>query len=91
MPAAAMGHNWVLSKTSDVQGIVTDGIAAGSANSFLKTEDTRILAHTRLIGGGESANVTFNVSKLSPDEDYTFFCSFPGHSVLMKGQLKLVD
>jgi azurin len=90
-PAAAMGHNWVLSKASDVQGIATDGIAAGSANSFLKTGDARIIAHTRLIGGGESANVTFNVNELSPDENYTFFCSFPGHSVLMKGQLKLVD
>lgn len=91
MPAAAMGHNWVLSKTSDVQGIATDGIAAGSANSFLKVGDNRIIAHTRLIGGGESTNVTLNVSELSPDENYTFFCSFPGHSVLMKGQIKLVD
>ena len=91
MPAAAMGHNWVLSKTSDVPGIATDGIAAGSANSFLKTGDTRIIAHTRLIGGGESSKVTFNVSELSPDENYTFFCSFPGHSALMKGQIKLVD
>lgn len=91
MPAAAMGHNWVLSKTSDVQGIATDGIAAGSANSFLKTGDRRIIAHTRLIGGGESSKVTFNVSELSPDENYTFFCSFPGHSALMKGQIKLVD
>jgi azurin len=91
MPAEAMGHNLVLSKTSDVQGIATDGIAAGSANSFLKTGDTRIIAHTRLIGGGESANVTFNVSELSPDENYSYFCSFPGHSVLMKGQIKLVD
>lgn len=91
MPAAAMGHNWVLSKTSDVQGIATDGIAAGSAKSFLKTGDTRIIAHTRLIGGGESSKVTFNVSELSPDENYTFFCSFPGHSALMKGQIKLVD
>ncbi|SCZ06004.1 azurin [Pseudomonas sp. NFACC37-1] len=86
-----MGHNWVLSKTSDVHGIATDGITAGSANSFLKTGDSRIIAHTRLIGGGESADVIFNVSELSPDESYTFFCSFPGHSVLMKGQLKLID
>lgn len=91
MPAAAMGHNWVLSKTSDVQGIATDGISAGSANSFLKPGDTRVIAHTRLIGGSESANVTFNVSELSPDKNYTFFCSFPGHSALMKGLIKLVD
>ncbi|WLH65192.1 azurin [Pseudomonas sp. FP2300] len=91
MPAAPMGHNWVLSKTPDVQSITTQGIAAGSANSFLNTGDKRIIAQTRLIGGGESANVTFNVSELSPDENYTYFCSFPGHSVLMKGQLNLVE
>lgn len=91
MPVAAMGHNWVLSKTSDVQSITTQGIAAGSANSFLKTGDKRIIAQTRLIGGGESTNVTFNVSELSPDETYSYFCSFPGHSVLMKGQLKLIE
>lgn len=91
MPAAAMGHNWVLSKTSDVQAIATDGIAAGSAKSYLKEDDSRVVAHTKVIGGGESTSVTFNVSELSPAESYTYFCSFPGHSALMKGQLKLVD
>lgn len=91
MPAAAMGHNWVLSKTSDVQAIATDGIAAGNAKSYLKDGDSRVVAHTKLIGGGESTNVTFNVSELSPTESYTYFCSFPGHSALMKGQIKLVD
>lgn len=51
MPAAAMGHNWVLSKTSDVQAIATDGIAAGNAKSYLKDGDSRVVAHTKLIGG----------------------------------------
>lgn len=32
MPAAAMGHNWVLSKSDDLQAIATDGISAGAAN-----------------------------------------------------------
>lgn len=91
MPAAAMGHNWVLSKTSDIQAITTDGIAAGNAKSYLKDGDSRVIAHTKLIGGGESTSVTFNVSGLSPTESYTYFCSFPGHSALMKGQIKLVD
>lgn len=91
MPAVAMGHNWVLSKTIDVQSIATEGVAAGATNNFLKSGDARIITHTRLIGGGESDSATFDVSALSAEESYTFFCSFPGHSALMKGQLKLVD
>ena len=44
-----------------------------------------------MIGGGESTSVTFDVSKLAAGEDYSFFCSFPGHYSLMKGSLTLVD
>ncbi len=89
MPKSAMGHNWVLSKTADMQGVGTDGIAAGADKNYLKPGDTRVIAHTKLIGGGESDSVTFAVSKLKAGEDYTFFCSFPGHSGLMKGALTL--
>lgn len=90
MPKQAMGHNWVLAKTTDMQGIVTDGAAAGIASDYLKPGDARILAHTKVVGGGESDSVTFATAKLSPTESYTYFCSFPGHSAIMKGSLKLV-
>ncbi|MCP4237751.1 MAG: azurin, partial [Aestuariibacter sp.] len=40
---------------------------------------------TKIIGGGEQDTVTFDMSKLSSAEDYTFFCSFPGHFAIMKG------
>ena len=46
---------------------------------------------TKVIGGGESDSVTFDVSKLAAGQDYTYFCSFPGHFAMMKGTLKLVD
>ena len=46
-------------------------------------------AHTKIIGGGESDSVTFPVAKLAAADSYTFFCSFPGHSSIMKGTLKL--
>ena len=39
-----------------------------------------------MIGGGEETSVTFDISGLEPGGDYTFFCSFPGHYVLMNGQ-----
>lgn len=87
---AMMGHNWVLSKTSDLQGVVADGISAGLDKDYVKPGDTRVIAYTKVIGGGESDSVTFATSKLKAGEAYTFFCSFPGHSAIMKGTLSLV-
>ena len=91
MPKTAMGHNWVLSKADDAQAIATDGIAAGLDNDYLKPDDERVIAHTRIIGGGESASTSFEVAKLDAGTPYEFFCSFPGHIGMMKGELKLVD
>ncbi|MBA4004953.1 MAG: azurin, partial [Delftia sp.] len=36
LPKTAMGHNWVLSKTADLQPVANDGIAAGAAKDFVK-------------------------------------------------------
>ena len=66
-------------------------MAAGLDNDYLKANDERVIAHTKVIGGGESDSVTFDVSKLQAGTPYEFFCSFPGHVALMKGELKLVD
>ncbi|SDI03098.1 azurin [Pseudomonas flavescens] len=91
LPKNVMGHNLVLAKSADVQGISTDGIAAGVDKNYLKDGDERIIAHTKLIGGGETDSVSFEVSKLDAAQSYQFFCSFPGHAALMKGALTLVD
>jgi azurin len=90
MPKQAMGHNWVLAKTADVQAIANDGVAAGLPQNYVKAGDARVVAHTKVVGGGESDSVSFSPSKLAADGSYTYFCSFPGHSSLMKGTLKLV-
>lgn len=91
MPKAAMGHNWVLSKAADLQAVATDGIPAGIDKDYLKPDDARVIAHTKVIGGGETAAVSFDPSKLAAGENYAWFCSFPGHSAIMKGTLALVD
>jgi azurin len=85
LPAQAMGHNWVLSKSGDMAGIASDGIGAGFANDHIKPGDTRVIAHTKIVGGGQSTTITFPTSQLKKGESYTFFCSFPGHSSIMKG------
>jgi azurin len=89
LPKAAMGHNWVLSRTADMQGVVTDAASAGLDKDYLKPGDARVIAHTKMIGGGETDSVTFPLSKLKAGESYSFFCSFPGHSSVMKGTLTL--
>lgn len=84
-----MGHDWVLSQAGDVQGIATDGMQAGLQNNYIKPGDTRVIANTTIIGGGEKTSVTFPVSKLDPKTVYTFFCSFPGHWTTMRGTLSV--
>ena len=88
LPAQAMGHNWVLAKTSDVAGVANDGMGAGLPKDYIKAGDTRVIAHTKVVGGGQTTSVTFPVSKLTKGGAYTYFCSFPGHSAIMKGTLK---
>ncbi|WP_426688291.1 azurin [Rhodanobacter ginsengiterrae] len=89
LPATAMGHNWVLTHGSDEAGVISDGMKAGAANSYEKPGDARIIAHTKLIGGGESDTATIHVAKLKAGEQYAYFCTFPGHAALMKGTLSL--
>ncbi|MEO7064048.1 MAG: azurin [Dokdonella sp.] len=84
-----MGHNWVLGLATDEPGIDADGIKAGLDNNYVKSGDTRVIAHTKVIGGGESDSTTFAVSKLKAGDQYMFFCSFPGHAAIMKGTLSL--
>ena len=89
MPVTAMGHNWVLTKTADLQGASAEGMAAGAAKNYVKDADARVIAHTKLIGGGQTDSVTFAVNKLAAGESYSYFCSFPGHAALMKGTLTI--
>src|SRR5207342_1055046 len=87
MPVAAMGHNVVIAKTADQQAVSADGMAAGVAANYVKADDARVIAHTKLVGGGESTSVTFPTSKIKTGGPYEFFCSFPGHAAMMKGTI----
>src|SRR5688572_20805937 len=39
LPAQAMGHNWVLVKTADVNAVASAGMASGLANNYLVPND----------------------------------------------------
>jgi len=87
-PREAMGHDWVLVKTPDLAGVDQAGLSAGLADNYLKPGDKRVLAHTRVIGGGETTSVTFPASILKKGGDYSYLCTFPGHSALMHGKFR---
>lgn len=85
LPKNVMGHDWVLTKKGDLTAVANAGLAAGLANNYQKPNDPRIIASTKLAGGGQTVSVTFPASKLTPGGAYVFFCTFPGHDALMRG------
>ena len=90
MARTVMGHNVVVAKTADMRGIDTDGTKAGAAADYVKAGDARVIAHSKLLGGGETTRVSLPVARLvAAGAPLSFFCSFPGHSGLMKGTLTL--
>lgn len=77
-----MGHNFVvLAKGTDVQAFSNAAIQA-KANDYIPEGSDSVLAHTKVIGGGESDTITFTLKEKGT---YEFICSFPGHSFMMKG------
>ncbi len=89
MARNVMGHNVVVTKTTDMQGVANDGATAGLDKDYVKSEDARVIAHSKVIGAGEKASITFATSKFAADGKYSFFCSFPGHWALMKGTVTI--
>jgi azurin len=87
LPVATMGHNVVIAATKDVNALAQDGMKAGAASNYVPKGDARAIAATKVVGGGQKASTTLPGKKLKAGGDYTFFCSFPGHSAIMKGTL----
>lgn len=84
MPKSAMGHNFVLLKQgTDIAAFGMKAIEAGIDKEHIPDSDA-IIAHTGLIGGGESTTVTFDAP--GPGT-YDYICSFPGHYAMMQGKL----
>ena len=83
----AMGHNVVISATKDLSAVTAAGMKAGVAGGYVPKADARVLAATKMVGGGAKASTKLAGSKLKAGGDYSFFCSFPGHSGIMKGKL----
>ena len=90
LPAQAMGHNWVRAADTDWESVASAGTASGFEGNFVPAGADRVIASTKLVGGGESDSVTFSTAGMESGSGYTFICSFPGHWSVMRGSFKLV-
>lgn len=80
-PKEAMGHNFVLLK--DGTDLAAFAASAINAPDHIPASNPAILAHTKLLGPGESDTIEFTL----PAGSYTYICSFPGHYLTMTGIL----
>ena len=85
MPTKMMGHNFVLlAQGTDVDAFTAAGVTAQDTDFIAKSMDAKVLAKTKMLGGGESDTIEF---KAPAPGTYDFICTFPGHATLMKGKL----
>lgn len=83
MDKTAMGHNFViLNQGVDLTAFATEAINAKDSD-YIPADSKEVLAHTDLIGGGESTSVTFDAPAKGT---YDFLCTFPGHYGTMQGK-----
>lgn len=88
LPKIAMGHNFVLLKPDTKIPEFAIAAVKAATNEYIPTDEESkkaIIAHSKLVGGGESDTVTFT----APAEAgaYPYICSFPGHYAIMQGVL----
>lgn len=87
MPKETMGHNVVVTKAEDKDAVAGEGAEAGLEKEYVKSDDKRVLAYTKLIGGKETTDVKFKTEGFEVGGDYDFFCSYPGHASMMTGKV----
>ena len=85
MSVEMMGHNFVLlAEGTDVAAFSAAGVTAKDTDYIAEAMKDKVLAQTKLIGGGDSDSIEFAAP--APGT-YDFVCTFPGHSAIMKGKL----
>ena len=79
----------MLAQTADVAALASAGMAAGFDSGYLPAGDKRVIAATKIVGGGQTTTFTISMSRLTVGCNYTFFCSYPGHSSMMRGRFQV--
>lgn len=89
MPKFSMGHNVVILQQNVNSDTFADRAMNAPATDYIPpNSENQVLAHTKLLGGGEEDSITFTVPRKKGD--YVYICSFPGHyQIGMKGIMKV--
>ncbi len=83
MTKTTMGHNFILlAQGADLAAFATAALNSQETDYIPAGKEKDIIAHTRVVGGGESDSIEFTAPAQG---SYEFLCSFPGHSAMMKG------
>ena len=82
---ASMAHNVVILQSGVDIADFADVAHNAKAEQYVPASlDSLIIAHTRLVNGGDSDQVQFIIPKPGV---YDFICSFPGHWGTMQGKI----
>lgn len=83
MPKEAMGHNLTILKQGvDLEEYAMAASKAKDNGYQVKGREGDVIAHTKILGPGESETITFNAPEVGT---YKFLCTFPAHYGLMQG------
>ena len=83
LPKAAMGHNLVILKP----GVEANAFATAAVTAkdyFPEDKADQTIAHTTLIGGGETSTIEFTAPEAGT---YEYICSYPNHWAMMLGKM----
>lgn len=83
MAENVMGHNFVLLEQGTDINEFGQKAATAADSDYIPENTDQVIAHTEIIGGGESTTIEFKAPEAGT---YDFICSFPGHYALMKGK-----
>lgn len=84
LPKEVMGHDLVLLKPgNDITAFAAKAMTAKATDYIPADAADQMLAHTKLLGPGESDTIELELAAAT----YPFLCTFPGHVGLMNGQL----
>jgi len=68
------------------KSVANEAAAAGESADWIPNDGAQVIAHTKMLGGGQTDVITFEAPEPGV---YDFICSFPGHSGMMRGTLTI--
>jgi azurin len=84
MDKKAMGHNVVIIPNAmDLQLFANEAMKDAENDYVPASEAKQIIAHTKMVGGGETTTIEFEAP--APGV-YKYVCTFPGHWAAMNGK-----